>query len=40
MVMHYVMSIIPSVPAGVAIVAAILLAALMGVILERLEVFN
>lgn len=40
MVMHYVMSIIPFVPAGIAIVAAILLAALMGVILERLEVFN
>ncbi|WP_342387729.1 AzlC family ABC transporter permease [Salinicoccus bachuensis] len=40
MVMHYVLGTIPFVPSGIAIVAAILLAALLGVILERLEVFN
>ncbi|GAB3057893.1 AzlC family ABC transporter permease [Salinicoccus sesuvii] len=40
MLLHYIMSIIPSFPSGVAIIVAILLAALLGLILERLEVYN
>ncbi|MFC3418892.1 AzlC family ABC transporter permease [Salinicoccus hispanicus] len=40
MILHYILSIIPSFPSGIAIIAAILLAALLGLILERSEVYN